>query len=313
MARHNPNEIARLTTALARLEAAEFPLPGIRNPAQRLVYVKQVIDSIRRVNYVSVVASRNLDPRRADPQSDLFDPIKAALINMANGNIDEAFWLVFLFVHFGKHRRSGWRYASEVYGRLRQGPDNWTWIEISADPTQFRDWLRANQATLTRGTNRGFGNHRKYQSMDSDKPTGTGMAVESYVNWVMAYGGHAQLIRHALAQSQGNSQRAFDWLYGAMNAVVSFGRTAKFDYLTMLGKLGLARIEPGSAYLAGATGPVSGARLMLQGSVANELSLEVIDSRLVTLSQYLGVGMQVIEDSLCNWQKSPSAYKLFSG
>lgn len=312
MSRHDSALMRQLGNSLARYEAEQFPLPGIRNQQDRAVFIKQVIDSIRRVQYVSVVASRSLSMNRRDPNSALFDPIRAALMHKAAGNMDEACWLVFLSVHFGKHRRTGWRFVREVYGKLGQQP-YWTWSETTTNPQQFRSWLRANQQELMRGSNRGFGNHRKYQSMDADKPTGTGAAIQSYVGWVMKYGGHSQLIQHALGQVDGDFKLAFEWLYRSMDEVVSFGRMAKFDYLTMLGKTGLAQIEPGFAYLSGATGPVSGARLMLQGSVAHELPIEIMESRLAVLAQYLSVGMQEIEDSLCNWQKDPSCYKLFSG
>jgi len=88
---------------------------------------------------------------------------------------------------------------------------------------------------------------------------------------------------------------------------------AKFDYLTMLGKLGLAGIEPGSAYLEGATGPLRGARLLLGGSVTAALSAPTLDGWLVQLGTDLNVGMQVLEDSLCNWQKTPGKFVPFRG
>lgn len=311
MSRHNPAEIQRLRNILAQYEAQQFPLSGISINRDRDVFIKQVIDSTRRVNFVSVVAARPLHPDRANPQRALFEPIRAALIYRASGNLDEACWLVFLFVHFGRHRYAGWRFVREVYGKLGQTP-YWTWARTSANPQLFRDWLRQNQQVLLRGSQRGFGNHRKYTSMDADKPAGTGLAVQSYVGWVMNYGGHGQLIQHALGQNQADPRRAFGWLYHSMTVVASFGRTAKFDYLTMLGKMGLAQVEPGLAYLAGATGPVAGARAMLQGNT-DRLSIQTMENRLIVLAQYLGVGMQVIEDSLCNWQKSPSQYRLFSG
>lgn len=311
MSRHNPAVMQQVRDALAQYEAQQFPLPGISSTQDRDVFIKQVIDSIRRVNYVSVVATRPMHADRANPHSALFDPIRAALIHEASNNIDDAFWLVFLFVHFGKHRHAGWRFVREVYGKLGQTP-YWTWARTSANPQLFRNWLRQNKQHLLRGAQRGFGNHRKYTSMDADKPSGTGSAIQSYVGWVMRYGGHQQLIQHALGQGQADPKRAFDWLYRSMNEVASFGRTAKFDYLTMLEKMGLAQIEPGLAYLAGATGPTTGARAMLQGNTGR-LSTQTMENRLVTLAQYLGVGMQVIEDSLCNWQKSPSQYELFSG
>jgi hypothetical protein len=94
---------------------------------------------------------------------------------------------------------------------------------------------------------------------------------------------------------------------------VGFGRLAKFDFLTMLGKLGIAPIEPGSAYLSGATGPLSGARLLFGGNADAKLNARELDVRLVRLDNYLNVGMQVLEDSLCNWQKSPRKFISFRG
>jgi hypothetical protein len=312
MSRHSLSLIQQLDNSLDCYENEQFPLPGIQNQKHRAVFIKQVIDSIRREDYVSVIATKSLHMDRANPNNALFDPIKAALIHKASGNIDEAYWLVFLSVHFGKHRHAGWRFVQEVYGKFGQQP-YWTWEETSVNTQLFRDWLRANQKKIMRGSKRGFGNHRKYQSMDADKPAGTGMAIQSYVNWVMAFGGHQQLIQYSLGLCQGNPEKAFDWLYHSMKDVVSFGRTAKFDYLSMLRKMGLAQIKPGLAYLTNSTGPVSGARLILQGNRACELSVKTMEHRLAILARYLGVDMQVIEDSLCNWQKSPYKYKLFSG
>ena len=91
--------------------------------------------------------------------------------------------------------------------------------------------------------------------------------------------------------------------------VIRFGRLARFDYLAMLGKLGLAQIEPGSTYMDGSTGPRRGAlSLYGQGYKAADL-----DHWLIELDQVLGVGMQVLEDALCNWQKSPNVFKHFRG
>ena len=42
-----------------------------------------------------------------------------------------------------------------------------------------------------------------------------------------------------------------------MDTVQRFGRLGKFDFLTMLGKLGIAPIEPGITFLKGATGPLA--------------------------------------------------------
>ena len=100
-----------------------------------------------------------------------------------------------------------------------------------------------------------------------------------------------------------------------MNAVISFGRTARFDYLTMVGKLSLENIEPDSTYMSGATGPKSGARLLFGGSVAAQITEGELVEYLNELEAHLGLyfGMQVLEDALCNWQKSPAEFIHFTG
>lgn len=310
MGRHNQGAMETIGASLAQYEATHGQLPGIVVNQRRDVFIKQVIDSVRRVQYVSVVGSRPIDPRRANPHDDLFDPVKAAYFQKTAGHFNEACWLVFLLVHFGRHRMAGWRYTREVYGKLGDSP-YWTWQRVSGNPQLFRTWLAQHQQQLLRNNQgrRGFGNHRKYTSMCANHPNGTGAAIESYVAWILGNGGHQQLFQTALNQYQNDPKRAFDWLYRSMNQVVSFGRMAKFDYLTMLSKMGLAQIQPGLAYLAGSTGPRDGAIAILGAG----LSTRAMEVRLVDLASCLGVGMQEIEDSLCNWQKSPNVYCYFSG
>lgn len=304
--------IQELNDKLLELSAGAFPLPGIANDQRRHIYVLQLVDSMRRVRYVSEIANRSIHADRGNPLSPMFDPIKAALLRSRAGDVQEACWLVFLFVHFGKHPKSGYRYAREVYGALgTRAP--WTFSAVSADVAGFRDWLNAHQGQLERGTRRGFGNHRKYESLAAYGENGTGATIASYVAWVQAAGGHAALFAQAYANANGDPQRAFHFLYRSMVAVRRFGRTARFDYLTMLGKLGLAQIRPGSAYFSAATGPVVGARLMLQGTTAQQLSVTEIDTRVGVVANHLGVGFQEMEDSLCNWQKTPDQYKRFLG
>lgn len=299
----------RLSDGLDYFDREQCALPGIRESANRTALLEQLLESIHRVRFVEVLRGRELSDRRADPNDEMFDPLKAAILHHRRGNIEEAFWLAFLFVHFGKNARAGWRYAREVYGRL--GEDGqWNWASTSASPSAFREWLDAHQDDLKRpGIPGGFGNHRKYESLDADSPTGTGAIVESYVKWVAPPRTHAELIEQAQRNASGDPKRAFGNLYQSMDTVVRFGRTARFDYLTMLGKLGVAAIEPPSAYIQQATGPLRGAKLLF-GSDENAT---ILDQRLVALDSYLNVGMQVLEDALCNWQKSPAKFKPFRG
>lgn len=301
----------QLKACLLAFDREKRPLPGISSRAERGALVEQLLESIRRVNYVSVIRTRPLGDRFAEPKDELFDPLKAAILHERQGRLDEAFWLVFLFVHFGKHRRAGWRYAREVYGRLG-GAVRWDWAHTSSNPSKFRAWLHAHQGELKReGLPRGFGNHRKYESLDAYSAHGTGAAVESYVRWVGPPRTHRELMDQAIGQANGDPRKAFDELYRSMDAVARFGRTARFDYLTMVGKLKLAAIEPGSTYIRNSTGPSRGARLLFAGKGKAALRTVDLDKWLVELDAQLKVGMQALEDALCNWQKSPGAFKAF--
>lgn len=300
---------------LLRFDLDVRSMPGIQDRSQRDALIQQILESKRRVKYVAVMGSRDVSEIRADPNDQLFDPLKAAELYKRCGNNDEAFWLVFLFVHFGKHPRAGWRYAREVYGRLGEIA-RWDWATVSAEPSGFREWLDVNQGQLrSEGIPGGFGNHRKYQSLDGYSPNGTGAAVASYVEWVAPPRTHLELIEQVGQLGSGTPREAFEKLYRSMRVVASFGRTARFDYLTMIGKIGLAPIEPGSAHMEGSTGPINGARLLL-GDSPKAMSQGDIDDILVELEGYLDVGtfgMQVLEDALCNWQKNPESFKPFRG
>jgi hypothetical protein len=297
----------QLETGLLSFDREKRPLLGIRDSARREAFLEQILESIHRVKYVSVIRGRRLGECSADPNDESFDPLKAAILNQNQGHMDEAFWLVFLFVHFGKNARSGWRLAREVYGRLG-GAVRWDWEKVSLDPSGFREWLGAHQGEL-RG---GFGNHRKYQSLNAYSSVGTGSTVESYVKWVEPPRTHQELMERARERANGDPRKAFDLLYRSMR-VVGFGRTARFDYLTMVGKLGLADIEPGSTYMSGSTGPATGARLLFADDPEAALKPRDLDKWIVELDAQLKVGMQVLEDSLCNWQKSPGEFKRFRG
>jgi len=311
-----PRERSRgqtLDQLLIKFSEEKYPLPGAKSAVNRGALVEQIIESIRRVEYIAAIEKRSISPLRGDPSSDLFDPIKAAILHKRQGNIDEACWLVFVSVHFGKNHRTGWRLARDVYGALGKG-DRWTWEKVAEDPRRFRDWLGENQSVLrgSDGVARHFGNHRKRQSLDAFAPSGTGAAVESYVSWIHPPRTHAMLF--AEAATLGDARKAFEHLYESIDAVISFGRLAKFDYLTMIGKLQLAQIEPGSAYMEGSTGPLEGARVLFGGSrTAKGLDLHALDSRAIELGASLNIGMQVVEDALCNWQKSPGRFRAFRG
>ncbi|MBK8522468.1 MAG: hypothetical protein IPL54_16975 [Chitinophagaceae bacterium] len=208
----------------------------------------------------------------------------------------------------GKIKKSEWELLRNIYkGDLKV----WMWKDICVKTKEFRAWLDLNKDNLKKTGN--FSNHRKYESLSGLKSNGTGAAIQSYVEWVGQ--SHKELINKIIISSGSDPRNLFQALYQSMSAVNRFGRTGKFDYLTMIGKLGIVFIEPPSTYMIGATGPVRGAQLLFGGPNSTPKSNNQLEILLNDLESHLGLyfGMQVLEDSLCNWQKSPTKYIYFWG
>ena len=294
-----------LEAKLIHFHTHVMPLTGIAPMENLLAFIAQIIDSIHRVEYVQAILNLNLNPARTIPKNTLFDPIKAAAI-LATKQTEEAFWMVFLATHCGRNIDTKWLLTRELYGMHEKTP--WTWDRVSSSPEGYRDWLEINHQKFTGK----FGNHRKYESLKPGR-SGTGAVVASYVNWIKGYGSHNRMIELTKAQSLGDRRKTFALLYKQMEQVIRFGRTGKFDYLTMLAKLGLADIEAGSTYLIEATGPKRGARLLFDGQIDSRTSPKILEQKVEALERHLQVGMQVMEDSMCNWQKSPNRYLPFRG
>lgn len=301
---------ADILAKLAQYESAFRALPGIVQPAARDCLVEQILESIHRIEFLFKIdqSNRPIDLGRKDPADEIFDPYRAAILFKRMGNINEACWLIFLAVHFGKHVSTKWALPRAVYGRLGQG-GAWDWGAASANPSGMVQWIVQNQNALKDAGK--FSNHRAYMSL---KATHTGRAIEDYIAWVGAGHDHSQLFYSAVSAVGNDSGDLFNHLYATMN-VTQFGRLAKFDFLTLLGKLRLAPIEPNSTYIASATGPLRGARLLFGGSTSANIRAKLLEEWLAELGDvfHFDFGMQVLEDSLCNWQKSPTVFVPFRG
>ena len=70
----------RLDAALQTYAADEHPLAGVGSPETRAVFVRQLIDSIHRVEYPRRLLERPMSARRTDPaDAEFFDPIRGAV------------------------------------------------------------------------------------------------------------------------------------------------------------------------------------------------------------------------------------------
>src|SRR5690606_39224785 len=114
-------ERLRLQDALTDHSQGKRALPGIASPDALETLSLQIIASLRRLQSTRVRLRRPISPDRANPESDMFDPELAAIHHHKEGNEDEAVWLIFLSIHFGKHAKWGWRRAQDVYSGLGEG------------------------------------------------------------------------------------------------------------------------------------------------------------------------------------------------
>lgn len=294
----------RIANELAAARAA-LGLAGLPNQATIDTLAMQFVASLRREDYYQVVQKKPVSAARADPNSPLFDAERAVAFHMQQGNVDEAGWLIFLMTHFARPADTKWRRLQDVYGRL--GAGLWDWPTVSANPTAFHSWIAANWQQI-RGK---FGNHRKYNSLQPTAANPMRSTVDDYLAWI-GPAGHAAFFAKAVRAAGNNPHTIYDHLYNDMK-VLTFARLGKFDYLSLVGRYGLAPISAGSAYLNGATGPQSGARLLVDGNRKSTTPLAAIQGKLDALDVRLNVGMAVMEDALCNWQKSPARFEHYLG
>lgn len=314
MRRHH--QANAIVAALSDFNRNEYPLQGLVTQAHYNTFAMQLIDSIRRIQFVELTygQSKPVSPLRAEPNSEYFDPLLAARIYHEQGDYDEACWLIFLFTHFGRSVKTKWQLCRDIYGGL--GTHTWTWHDITQDFAGFERWFNGASLELTRtSTRRQYGNHRKYETLKADSGRSIPRVFRSYIDFIGRTHSHDARFAEAATLAP-TPETLFELLYSNMRSVISFGRTAKFDYLTMLKKTNLLDIEPSHLFLSGSTGPVKGCRLLFSNNRNGIDSVSIMNEKLTALSSILPIAtlrMQVLEDALCNWQKSPDSYVYFGG
>lgn len=306
MARRCQNRLVGLQRRMQEFSAEVRELRGVRGEAAREALALQIIDSLRRIEFVQQILQRPISADRGDPQRSYFDPIRAAALAARGGQISQAWWLVFLATHFGRHEVDGWKLCRTIYGAA--GTKTWDWNAVLADPMGLPNWVQNNLHALRDKDIRGrFSNHRKYESISR-----TPGVLSAYIDWILSSDGPQGIIRAAHEEIGQEPSVVFDHLFKSA-PLRQFGRLGRFDFFTMLAKLGVAPIEPGHPYLIGATGPQAGARLLFDGSTESNSSVSALSALSKRFGEYLEIPMQAVEDSLCNWQKSPSKYIQFRG
>ena len=215
------------------------------------------------------------------------------LIHLARdvGDMDDAIWRCFLAAHFGRASADADQAPSAARFLCAFGTEPyWTWQRVCDAPTTLRTWLANHDSDLQ---SLSFGNHRKYESK---WPDDIWAVVESFLTLAEENDGPKQLV--TVADHKGDAAAQFDVLYRRLSPLWRFGRTGRFDFLSLLIDLRLISAEPASCYLRGATGPLKGAKRLWGKRPIGE-----IDRLAANLAARLKVSPMAIEDALCNWQK----------
>lgn len=297
-----------LEVLIQEYQQSHGTLPGLQGGLREEAFLQHIRASATREAQIRALKGADLgrpeDLCRADP----FGPYEAAAALATAGEVEEAIWLCFMAAMVGHHEADGWRRLKVIYQQF-DGRTLWSWANVSADPLGFRTWLLDNLERLlgADGVKRRRGNHRKFCSPDPRKRNNFADTVEAYVSLIAKWTSQRGWVAAVYRSSGGDPELAFDLMFKTLDPVKNFGRLGCFDFLTRLGHLGLARVEPRSPFLVGATGPAQGANRLFTGNSAQPTRREArqLDYLAGRLAKHLGVTMSVIEDALCCWNKAP--------
>ncbi|MCC6958509.1 MAG: hypothetical protein IT301_01560 [Dehalococcoidia bacterium] len=234
-------------------------------------------------DHAAIQAGQNLPKaiRGPGPQFAPFAEIK----ELAANDWREAVWLAGIATLIGWDRPAS---IGQLYNGMYRS-NAWTWARVAADGgLAMAEWIDANAETLH--TVAKFGDHRAYQSHRPHSPTATGRAVRSLATWLSANS-------HALRPETSD----FDRLYQALEPVVAFGRTARYDFARLLGLLGLAPLEPKKCYFLGSSGPQRGARRFFG---MRHATCDELEARAREVEAALGLTPMLLEDVLCQGSKA---------
>jgi hypothetical protein len=292
----------------------ELGFKGLTSDSRVESLARQLFDSIRRVDYIYKICTKEYSGESINPSSRYFDPYKLISNFVKKQDYEEAYWLCFLTTYCGKNLKNGWGSLSAIYGGDTASGIN-SWLQVSNNEVTFFNWLDSVGENIKTG----FGNHRKYETFKSTPGKGPRAVIHSYLNLMKLGGGtisQVNFFSNCKEIYTDDPEDLFDALYKIeASKILRFGRLSKFDYLTLLTKVGLINLEPPEAYISTSTGPKAGLALLFLNNSQTSKPAAWHKTQMNTLkSLELGpLKMQVLEDALCNWQKSPADYTAFRG
>jgi len=258
----------------------------------------QTVDSIRRIQVYKAYASKAV---KADinnlPYNHTSNPF--ILSQRDSLSIESRVWFIYLATYFGKSNKSKWK----LFKKAAYRHDNTliTIEEIQKDKDKY--FLYLSSLDFFRNCN--YSNHRKYTKKSLDGNKGVLNSMDFFIR--------------NLNKFINENPADFDSVYIKSRNIPNFGRMAGFDFTSSLSKCNLNVNEPDSMYHQNSTGPLRALKKMLDMAQVSDKSkskqIDLGDNLLHWFQENTDIKFvaQVLEDSICNWQKEPTQYKRYFG
>ena len=276
----------------AALDLSE--LPGLAATQDRQDFFGILEICIDRYEQERSIVDHAGDPdEREPPFSDAWDPRRAIVQWDRAGEKEEATWLAFLTTYFG-YRDDGdrWQAVRTVYAGFGEGRLSWETVRTNRRALDVCVRHAEEYKTLA------FGTFRNLEPHVPDHPNGFLAVVASYLKEVERRGHGSQVAM--LSRWSTDRHLKFHHMVRELREIRRFGRLATFDFLTLLGNLGVFPLEPSTLHLDGSSSALAGARRLCGKPTGNAA---LLDKECTALAADLGVPLQVVEDALSMWQK----------
>ncbi len=266
------------------------------DPTKVNVLARQTQDSIRRIKiYESYKQKAYAAVNSGQPLYYTTNPFILAQRSDL-GNQDKA-WIIYLATYFGKSNSSKW----ELFKRATFRNDL-TYINFDIVINDLHSYFNYLLG-IDFFKDCTYSNHRKFTAKALIGPKGLFRSIEFFIKNIDRF--------------CPNSKMDFHEMFVLSMKIPNFGRLAGFDFSSSLAKIGLIN-EPQSMYADHSTGPLKGLELLLRltSNNASRINQRKLGKDLMVWflhnSNIFMVG-QVLEDSICNWQKETGRYIYYSG
>lgn len=258
----------------------------------------QTLDSIKRIQIYESYRERAQNADN-DSLSYYHTYIPFILTQRKTISLENKIWFLYLATYFGKSRKSKW----DLFRRASFDSNNELLsVEgILSNRKNYFDYLKS----IDFFKDADFSNHRKFIAKRLEGNKG-------FIN-------SSNYVLDNLSKFLFTSFVSFDEVYCRSHKIPNFGRMAAFDFTSSLCKCELKVKEPESMYLKNSTGPLVGLGYFLKMAngknitKANKVKFgnELLEWFLKNSDIFMVA--QVLEDSICNWQKSPKSYMRYFG